>query len=113
MRVEVYFGRSCSHQDATKQVIQEALAEANAEGTEVTYIQVDAAEDAREKKVFGSPTVRVNGVDVEYGDREPEETSAGCRYFATPEGWKPVPPRGLVVRALTSARAREQRSAQA
>ena len=110
MRVEVYVTRSCSHQEATRQIVAEALAEAGAAGTEAAVIQVDSPEEARAKKVFGSPTVRVNGVDVEYGEREPEETSAGCRYFATPDGWQPVPTRGVIVRALAVARAREQRS---
>ncbi len=109
MRIEAYVTRSCSHQDATRQIIDEAMAEANAADAEVSIIEVDSPEEARQKKVFGSPTVRVNGVDVEYGEREPEETSAGCRYYSTPDGWKPVPQRGLIVRALTVARGREQK----
>lgn len=110
MRVEAYVTRSCGHQEATRQVIDEALAEANAGDAEVAVIQVDSPEEARTKRVYGSPTVRVNGVDVEYGDREPEETSIGCRYYAAPDGWKPVPHRGLIVRAITVARAREQKA---
>jgi glutaredoxin len=108
MRIEVFFGRSCPHQEATRQVLAEALAEAGAADAEVVSVQVEGPEEARARKMLGSPTIRVNGVDVEYGDREPDETSAGCRYFATPEGWKPVPPRGLIVRALTTALARER-----
>ncbi len=109
MRIEVYVTRSCDHQDATRQVVDEALAEANAAGVEVSVVQVDGAEEARVKRVFGSPTVRVNGLDVEYAEREPEETTAGCRFYATPDGWKPVPARGMIVRALNVARAREQK----
>lgn len=108
MRIEVYVGRSCPHLEATRQVLAEALAEAGVPEAEVVYIQVEGPEEARARKMLGSPTIRVNGVDVEYGDREPDETSVGCRYFATPEGWKPVPPRGLIVRAVTTARARER-----
>ena len=109
MKVEVYVTRSCGHQEAARQVVDEALAEANATDVEVSVIQVDGPEEARVKRVFGSPTVRVNGLDVEYAEREPEETTAGCRYYATPDGWKPVPGRGMIVRALSVARAREQK----
>lgn len=108
MRIEAYYSRSCGHRDQTQQLIDEALLEANAAGTEVVVIEVDGPEDARAKKVIGSPTVRVNGVDVEYGDREPDETSNGCRYYSTPDGWKPVPTRGMIVRALTVARGKER-----
>jgi hypothetical protein len=110
MRIDVYMSRGCGHEEAVRQIIDEALEEANATGTEVTFVQVDSPEEARAKKVFGSPTVRVNGMDAEYAEREPEETAVGCRYYATPEGWKPVPPRGMIVRAINVARAREQKS---
>jgi hypothetical protein len=109
MRIDVYVSRSCSHREETQRLVAEAVAEANAEGIEVATVEVEGPEDARTKKVFGSPTVRVNGVDVEYGDREPEETSAGCRYYSTPDGWKPVPTRGMITRSIAVARAREQR----
>lgn len=109
MRIDVFTSRGCGHQEATKAVIDEALAETNAADTEVAFHQVDSPEEARAKKVFGSPTVRVNGVDAEYAEREPEETTTGCRFYATPEGWKPVPPRGIIVRAINAARAREQK----
>lgn len=109
MRIEVYVTRACSHREETRRIVEEALVEANAADAEVSTIEVEGPEDARAKKVFGSPTVRVNGVDVEYGDREPEETSAGCRYYSTPEGWKPVPTRGMIARTIAVARAREAR----
>ena len=109
MRIEVYLSRSCGHGDATREIVDSALEEADADSAEVTFHQIDSPEEARARKMLGSPTIRVNGVDVEYGDREPDETSAGCRYYATPDGWKPVPATGMVVRALTVAKAREAR----
>ena len=108
MRIEVYLGRGCGHQDQTRQLVDEALAEANAQDAEVTYLQIEGPEEARTRKMLGSPTIRVNGTDIEYGDREPDETTAGCRYFATPDGWKPVPARSMIVRAITVARTRER-----
>ena len=35
---------------------------------------VRTEEDALEAKCLGSPTIRVNGFDVEYQEREPDET---------------------------------------
>jgi len=111
MKIEVFVTRSCGHRDQTNEIVNEALAESGAEGVEVAVVEVEGAEEARIKKVFGSPTVRVNGMDVEYGEREPEETSAGCRYYSTPDGWKPVPARGMIVRSIAVAKAREARGA--
>lgn len=109
MKIEVFVTRSCGHREQTQQIVAQAVAESGVGDIEVATVEVEGPEDARTKKVFGSPTVRVNGVDVEYGEREPEETSAGCRFYSTPEGWKPVPTPGMIVRSIATAKAREAR----
>jgi hypothetical protein len=110
MRIEIFGARGAAQLDDTRRLVDEAIAEAAEGDIEVVVVPVDGPEDARAKKSFGTPTVRVNGMDVEYAEREPEEYSAGGRYYATPEGWKPQPARGMIVRAIKAARAREQRS---
>ena len=109
MKVEIFGARDAAQLEQTRQIVDEAIEEAGVGEAEVTVVPVDGPEDARAKKSFGMPTVRVDGLDVEYAEREPEEYSAGSRYYATPEGWKPQPSRGMIVRALQAARAREQR----
>ena len=111
MRIEIFGARGASQLDETRRLVDEAVAEAAEGDIEVVVVPVDGPEDARAKKSFGTPTIRVNGLDVEYAEREPEEYSAGGRYYATPEGWKPQPARGMIVRAIKAARAREQRGA--
>ena len=44
-----------------------------------------------------------DGVDVEHAEREPAETSPSCRYYNTLAGWKPLPEKGMVVRAIQRA----------
>ncbi len=109
MRIEIYGARNAPQLEQTKQLVDEALAEAGGDEVDVAIIAVEGPEDARAKKSLGTPTVRVNGMDVEYAEREPEEYSNGGRYYATPDGWKPQPSRGMIVRAIQAARAREQR----
>jgi hypothetical protein len=111
MRIEIFGGRDAPQLEQTRALVEEAVSEAGVGDVEVAIVPVDGPEDARAKKSFGTPTVRVNGLDVEYAEREPEEYSAGGRYYATPEGWKPQPSKGMIVRAITAARAREQRPA--
>ena len=109
MRIEIFGAQNAPQLQQTRSLVDEAVAEAAAEDVEVVVVTVEGPEDARAKKSFGTPTVRVNGLDVEYAEREPEEYSAGGRYYATPEGWKQQPSKGMIVRAITAARAREQR----
>lgn len=89
-------------------LVDAAVAE-EGDAIEVAEVAVTSPEQARALKSFGSPTVRVDGVDIEYGDREPEEYSAGGRYYATPEGWKPAPAAGMIGRAIEAARRRASR----
>ena len=110
MKVQIFGARNAPQLEQTRQVVDEAIQEAGIGDADVEIVAVDGPEDARAKKSFGTPTVRVNGMDVEYAEREPEEYSAGGRYYATPEGWKPQPAKGMIVRALQAARAREQRA---
>lgn len=109
MRIEIFGRRDAPQLEQARRIVEDAVAEAGAGEAEIVLVPVEGPEDARAKKSFGTPTVRVNGMDVEYAEREPEEYSAGSRYYATPEGWKPQPSKGMIVRALQAARAREQR----
>jgi len=111
MRIEIFGAHNAPQLEQTRQLVDQAIAEAGDGGAiEVTVVTVDGPEDARAKKSFGTPTVRVNGLDVEYAEREPEEYSNGGRYYATPEGWKQQPAAGMITRAIKAARAREQRA---
>ena len=107
MKIEVLVSPSCSHRDRAVEIVQEAAQESGRQETpEVVF--VGDYEDAKKRRCFGSPTIRVNGMDVEYGDREPEEFSAGCRYYNTADGWQPLPRKELVMRGIETAARREQ-----
>ncbi len=70
---------------------------------ELEVIQVRTDEEARQAKVLGSPSIRVDGRDIEYGEQEPAETQPGCRYYNSPAGWMPLPEKGLLIRAIEAA----------
>jgi hypothetical protein len=99
--------RGAQHHDAIRQVIREALETAGIPDQPVHETIIRDDEEALAARCIGSPTIRVDGFDVEYVEREPEERSAGLRYFSTPTGWKPVPEKGMLVRAFTLARERD------
>jgi hypothetical protein len=107
MEITLQLAERCSHHDQARALLKEALAEVGLSDVPVTETVVRTEEDALAAKCLGSPTIRVNGYDVEYQEREPDETSAGCRYFNTPAGWKPIPEKGMLIRALNTAKQRE------
>lgn len=112
MRIEIFGSSTAAQMEQSRQLVTEAVTETGVENAEVVLVPVEGPEDARAKKSFGTPTIRVNGFDVEYAEREPEEYSNGGRYYNTPEGWKQLPARGMIERAIRAAQAREQRAQQ-
>ena len=107
MKVEVFFSSACSHRDRTLEIVDEAIAQSGAAADRDVVLVADY-EDAKARRCFGSPTVRVDGVDVEYAEREPEEFTTGCRYYNNPEGWVPYPRKELVLRGIQAAARRAQ-----
>lgn len=108
MKIDFYYTKATGiSKDADEQL--KAAIEATDLGPEVNYIEVTDSEDARDKKCFGSPTIRVNGMDVEYGEREPDEYQAGVRYYNSPAGWKPYPHAKMIANIILEQAAREKK----
>lgn len=102
--------RGESHHEEVRALLREALDESGLSDVEVQETVIRGDEEAIPIKCLGSPTIRVNGFDIEYREREPDETTAGVRYYNTPAGWKSVPEKGLILRALERAKADEAAS---
>ena len=102
--------RGESHHEEVRALLREALDEVGLNEVEVQETVIRGDEEAIPIRCIGSPTIRVNGMDVEYREREPDETSAGVRYYNTPAAWKSVPEKGMILRALELAKADEAAS---
>ena len=75
-----------------------------AERTNIELVRVDDDEAAARERFLGSPTVRVDGRDVEPGADERTDFGLRCRLFAIPEGLRGVPADDWVLGALERAR---------
>ena len=107
MKIEFGYSKSTGIGKEADEAMKQAI-EATGVAAEVSYIEVTDSEDAKAKKFLGSPSIRVNGIDVEYGEREPDEYQAGTRYYNTPQGWKPFPHARLIANTILEAMHREE-----
>lgn len=99
MKIEFLYSKATGRSADAEEALRLAL-EATDPNIEVVYTEVDGMEDAKDKRFLGSPSIRVDGIDVEYGDREPDEYQAGTRYYNTPAGWKPFPHARLIANTI-------------
>ena len=103
VKIELYITNDDPVTAEAQALIAAAVAKAGVADPQVETRVVGTAEDARTMHCLGSPTIRVEGRDVEYGEREPPETTNGQRYYSSLEGWQRLPTVGMVVFAINEA----------
>lgn len=104
MHVEVLYVEGCPNHDALLPHLRELLASAGA-STHVELVRVEHAEAAERERFLGSPTVRVNAVDVEPNAGERTDFGLKCRIYRSEEGQSGVPPETWIRAALDRATA--------
>jgi hypothetical protein len=77
---------------------------AEAAGARVIQRRVETHQEAEAERFLGSPTVRVDGVDVEPGAENRSDYGLKCRLYRTPAGLTGVPEEAWVRDALQRAR---------
>jgi hypothetical protein len=97
MKVELLYFDGCPSWQSGLKNLQSAL-EANGLDISVELVQVLDNDDAARKKFLGSPSFRVNSVDL--WDEERDVYSLCCRVYTTPEGMKGNPTRQMLADAI-------------
>jgi hypothetical protein len=103
-RVELLFWAGCPSHPRALEDLRAALAEAGADPDAVEVRAGRTDGDAERERFVGSPTIRIDGTDVQPPVDEP--TALTCRVYRTRDGrFSPVPDpddlRDAVRRALT------------
>ncbi len=95
MAIEVLYFEGCPNYEPTVQLVREVM-ESLGLSMEVCEVAVAGLEEAEQFRFLGSPSVRVNGCDIEPGADDRTEFALGCRMY----GQTGVPPRDMLVAAL-------------
>ena len=95
MRVDILYFNGCPNQLPTKELVRDVVQSLGLDAT-IREVEVRDAEEAARLKFFGSPTVQVNGQDVDPAVRGRADYSFSCRIY----GRSGSPPRALVEEAL-------------
>jgi hypothetical protein len=97
--VELLYFDGCLNHEALLPHLQEIIDRAGVHATiEQTRVDDDAA--AQSHRFLGSPTVRVNGRDVEPGADQRDDFGIKCRLYPTPDGLRGTPIDDWLVAAL-------------
>jgi len=92
----------CPNGEPARRLLEQTLTELQLAAKVRTVVINDAAQ-AERHRFLGSPTIQINGRDIEV-QRRSDEASFSCRVYKTPEGTSGIPPKGMLVRAINEAR---------
>jgi len=98
MNVEILYFEGCPNHDPVMDMVRRVLDREKIEA-EVRSIEVPDEKTAETVRFLGSPSVRVNGVDIEPG-REDDSPFFGCRTYTAGGKTVGVPPEKWLVDAL-------------
>lgn len=99
MKIELLTFRGCPNAKAAQKLLQDVLHDLRIR-EEVAPVEVEDEEAARRLKFLGSPSVHVNGQDIEPA-RRGDPPAFSCRIYRDEQGrMAGVPPRQLIEAAL-------------
>ena len=102
MKIELLVFDGCPNSEPTEKLIRETVSELGADGR-IEVVKVVDNDDAVAKRFLGSPSVRVNGKDLEVEEDGTTQYSMRCRIYRTDEGQTGVPSKELLTKAIQAA----------
>jgi hypothetical protein len=105
-RVELLWFEECPSWERALADLRTAMSEAGLDPEDIEVTRIDNERDAERERFPGSPTIRVDGTDVEPPD-DTEATGLACRVYRRPDGRvSPLPDPENVRAALDRAAGR-------
>ncbi len=95
--IEIFYFEGCPNHAPAVELARSVLAELDAE-VAVREVEIADPDDAEQHRFLGSPSIRVDGVDIEPGASERTDYGMSCRVY----GNSGLPPRELLVAALSA-----------
>ena len=96
--IEILYFDGCPHYERTLELARDVVGEMGLD-VDIRDVPVGSAAEAEEMRFLGSPSVRVNGRDIEPEARERIDFALGCRIYSGGG----IPPKELLVAALREA----------
>ena len=102
MKLEVLYFDGCPNHESLLARLRELLVSTGV-AAEIELVQVEDTEAADRERFLGSPTIRIDGHDVEPGADQRTDYGLKCRLFTTPTGLRGLPAEEWIQAALQRA----------
>jgi hypothetical protein len=95
VKIDVLYFSGCPHYEPALELVRAVVSDLGLTA-EVNEVQIQSPDDVDRLGFLGSPTIHVDGQDIEPSRREDRNFSMSCRRY----GDSGVPPREMLERAL-------------
>ncbi|MGC8862690.1 MAG: DF family (seleno)protein [Armatimonadota bacterium] len=102
MKIELLYFKTCPSYELALERLRRVLHRQKIDA-QVEMVEVDSAEDARQLCFLGSPSIRINGLDVEHGARSRTDWGLMCRMYDTGSALEGSPSEEMITSALLEA----------
>jgi hypothetical protein len=103
MRIELLYFDDCPNYEALRLRAEQVLVD-HGLAEHVELVRIASREEAEANRFLGSPTLRVDGHDIEPGADERSDFGMKCRIYTSAEdGLRPTPADELISTALLRA----------
>lgn len=101
-QIDVLTFAGCPHAQPALELVERLISEL-APGAPVRHVDVSNLEQAKAHRFLGSPTIRVNGRDIEPSAEARTDYTVACRIYRTASGAKGEPDERWLREALAEA----------
>lgn len=101
-RIELLYIDGCPNHERLHERVRELVRE-HGLPVSIEPVLIASDDEARARRFLGSPSLRVDGVDVEPGASERTDFGLKCRLFPTPGGLRGMPAEAWVLAALATS----------
>src|SRR5919198_151325 len=103
MHIEFLYWEECPSHERALEILREVLA-AEGAAADVQLRRVDTDEQAQAERFLGSPTIRIDGVDIDPAATQQPYYALTCRAYTRDDGRiSPLPPVEMIRRAIRAA----------
>ncbi len=102
MKIELLYFDTCPSYEIVLKYLEEIITEKQL-GAGVEMIKIESDEDALKNRFLGSPSIRLNGRDIEPGAEEIKDFSMRCRLYLEDDKVNELPSKKMIAQAIDSA----------
>ncbi len=102
MQIEFLWFDDCPNHESARALLDAVLADRGI-AAGVKAVNVPDLAIGERVKFPGSPTIRINGADIEPGYRDSGDYTPRCRIYATTDGLRGIPERAWIEAAVDAA----------